>query len=295
MKFDLQRRVLSAWAEWALLGERVRLQRATVELQRLRADSAAARLAAGGAQQAVLRAEVEHGLAEDTLRRLEAEVPQRRARLNALVGRAVDAPLALPATRPTPRPLPRDDAPLLALAVHDNPELAALGHEAESRRHAVERARQEFIPDLNPFASFTGGMEQVAGVMVSLPTRIPIILGAIREARAMLARAEAVERQTTLERGADFTATLAAVRDLERQGALVDRTLLPAAERAVAGARSGYETGTLGVDDLADSEAVVLELRLLRAEAAAMRDTRLAELEALAGVDVETLGTGDAS
>jgi hypothetical protein len=138
-------------------------------------------------------------------------------------------------------------------------------------------------------------MEQVAGMMVSLPTRIPIVLGAIREARAMLARAEAVQRQTTLERDADFTAVLAAVRDLERQGALVDARLLPAAERAVASARSGYETGTLGVDDLVDAEGVVLELRLLRAEAAAMRDTRLAELEALAGVDVETLAAGDAS
>jgi outer membrane protein TolC len=295
MKFDLQRRVLSAWAEWALLGERLRLQRATVDLQRLRADSAGARLTAGGPQQAVLRAEVERGLAEDALRRLEAEAPQRRARLNALLGRPADAPLALPAALPAPRPLPRDDARLLAVAVHDNPELAALGHERESRRHAVARARQEFIPDVNPFASFTGGMEQVAGMMVSLPTRIPIILGAIREARAMLARAEAGLRQTALERGADFVATLTALRDLERQAALVDARLLPAAEHALADARSGYETGTLGVDDLVDAEAVVLELRLLRAEASAMRDTRLAELEALAGVDVETLGAGEPS
>jgi outer membrane protein TolC len=289
-KFDLQRRVLTAWLEWALLGERLRIQSALVDLQRLAASSAAGRVAAGATQQELLRAEVEVGMAEDALRRLEAQVLQQRAGLNALVARPVDARLEPPPALPAPRPLPVDDQRLLTAVAAANPELAALRHDIDSRRHAVARARQEFIPDVNPFASFTGSMEQVAGIMVSLPTRIPIILGAIREARAMLARAEATARQTELERGANLVATLAAFRDLERQAALVETRLLPAAERAVASARTGYETAAIGTAELLETERLRLELRLLHAEARAAREMRLAELEALAALDVETLG-----
>jgi cobalt-zinc-cadmium efflux system outer membrane protein len=289
MKFDLQRRVLVAWADWALLGERLRVQRALLDLRRLRVASAAGRLLAGGLEQEWLRADVDAGMAEDALRRLEAEVPQQRARLNALAARPAGAPLALPAALPAPRAMPADDAALLALGAAANRDVAALAHEVASRDAAVDRARQEFIPDINPFASTTGSMEQVAGMMASLPTRVPIILGGIREARAMLARADAMARQAVVDRRADFVATLAALRDLERQAALVDARLLPGAERTAANARARYETGGLPAADWLEAESLVLELRLLRAEARSARDARLAELEALAGVDVETL------
>jgi outer membrane protein TolC len=284
-KFDLQRRVLSAWDDWALLGERVRVQEETITLLRLLAASAESRVAAGEPQRELLRAEVDAGLAADALARLGSEVAQQRTRLNALVGRPVDAPLALPKTLSAPRPLPRDDV----LGIAANPELAALGHEVESRRHAVERARQEFLPDVNPFVTFTGGMEQVVGMMASLPTRIPIILGSIREARAMLARAEATARQTGRDRAADFASGLAAVHDLERQTALVDATLLPTARQAAASLRAQYEEGSASVAETVEAERLVLELRLLRAEAHTAREKHLAELEALAGVDFETL------
>jgi outer membrane protein TolC len=85
-------------------------------------------------------------------------------------------------------------------------------------------------------------------------------------------------------------ATLVALRDLERQERLVAERVLPLATRAAANARASYETGALGLGDVVQSEQVVLELRMLLAEARTARETKLAELEALAGVDVETLG-----
>jgi outer membrane protein TolC len=291
-KFDLQRRVLTAWHEYALLAEKIRVQRATVALLRLQEGGAAGRVAVGAPQQEVLRAEVERGLAEDVLRRLEAEIPQERARLNALVGRDAGATLEPPAALPSARALPADDARLLAVATDRNPELAALAHVVTGREHAVELARQQLIPDFNPFAGFEGSMAQVAGVMISLPARLPAIRGAIREARAMLRGAEAIARQRTLDRGADFVAALVMLRDLERQTALVETQLLGTAERAAASARASYETGTLGLGELVETERLVLELRLLAAEARTGREVRLAELEALAGVDVETLAGG---
>jgi outer membrane protein TolC len=290
VKFDLQRRVLVAWLEYALLAEKVRLQREDATLAGLLADTAASRVRAGAADTAVAEAEVQRALAANELGRMEAELVERRATLNALLARPPGAPLAAPATLPPPRPLPADDARLLAVATASNPELAALAHEVAGREDALAFARQQWIPDFNPFAGFEGSMAQIAGVAISLPTRVPVIRGAVREARAMLARAEATARQTGMERGASFVAALAALRDAERQTALLDAQVLPAATRGVAGARALYTGGALDLAGLVAAERALLDLRALAAEARVARDTRLAELEALAGVDVETLG-----
>jgi len=288
-KFDLQRRVLTAWSEYALVAEKLRLQRESVALRRLFAATAEGRVVAGGVQQEWLRAETDLALADDASRRLEAELSQRQARLNALLARPPDAPLCAPTPLPAPRRLPSDDTQLVQVAMDGNPELAALGYEVEARDDAVDRARQELIPDLNPFAGFEGSMAQIAGIVVSLPARIPIILGQVREARAMLRRAEAARRQARMDRTADFVATLAALRDLDRQALLLEGRIVPSAMQAAANARAAYESATLDMSGLLAAEQLVLELRTLLAEARTARETRLAELEALAGADVETL------
>jgi hypothetical protein len=116
-----------------------------------------------------------------------------------------------------------------------------------------------------------------------------MILGTIRESRALLARAEATAAQARLDRDAAFVAALAALRDHERQVALIEGRVLPAVERTLASTRGAYTAGALGFPDVAAGERLVLELRALLAEARIARERRLAELEALAGFDVETL------
>ena len=51
-----------------------------------------------------------------------------------------------------------------------------------------------------------------------------------------------------------------------------------------------YTTGGVGLIELIDSQRLLLDAKLTLAEARAGREKRLAELEALAGVDIETLG-----
>lgn len=288
-KFDLQRRVLTAWLELALAGERVRLQRETASLVDVALESTRSGVVAGGAQDALIAAELASAQAEDALHRLEADVPQKRAMLNGLLGRSGDVPLDPPATLPDPRTLPASDARLLALAVDRNPELAALAREVEGRDDALDFAWQQYIPDVNPFAGFTGSMEQMAGVVASLPARIPMIAGAVREARAMLDRAGAMARQTRHERAASFVATLAALRESERQTRYLEIRLYPIAAQAVDATRDRYVAGTMGFADLLAAERAVLDVRVALAESRIAREMRLAELEALAGVDVETL------
>jgi cobalt-zinc-cadmium efflux system outer membrane protein len=288
-KFDLQRRVLSTYFDYALTAEQLRLQAATVRLLEVAAAAARSRVRAGGEQQYLLQADADHRLARNQLRRLEAEQAEMVAMLNAVVGREADATLLPPPILPTPRAVP-DDAQLLAVAVENNPELAALAHAVRGRADALRLARLQYLPDINPFAGLTGSMERFAGAAITLATTIPQIRAGIAEARAMLQSSEAVARQTGLERGAGFVATLAALRDAERQAAHLGGQVLPLLLLRVANLRQTYATGSTDLDELIESERAVLELQALVAEQRMRREKKLADLEALAGVDVEAIG-----
>ncbi len=287
-KFELQRQVLTAYAEYALLAEKMRLQRELVALRRVAAESARGRLAAGGEQRDLVEAEMELRLAENDLDNLDAEVPEQRATLNALIGRDPTLALPLPGDVPAPRTIGADDATVLMVGVDRNPELAALAHEVAGREDALELARLQYIPDFNPFAGFRGSVEQVVGAAISVPATIPRIRGMVRVAEAMLQRAEATARQARLDRAASFVGTLYAVRNRERQAALFASEILPAAEAIATNVRQSYVTGG-GLAELIEAESVVLEVRRALAEARTAREQRLADLEALAGIDVETL------
>jgi outer membrane protein TolC len=287
-KFALQERVLSAWAEYALAAEKVRIYGRNLGLVDRLLDTARGRVQAGGMQHDLLRAEVEQRRAQDALRVAEADLAARRAMLNGLMARPPQAPLAPPVGLPEPRPVPADDALLLA-AADRNPELAALAHEVRGRADALELARLQWIPDINPAAMFTGSIAQAIGAMVILPTTIAEIRGAIDEARSMLRASEGALRQMRHETAARFVATLVALRDSERQAGLFQEQVLPAAERVLANVQASFASGMAPYLDLIDSQRVLLDVRLTIAEAAASREKRLAELEAIAAVDLETL------
>ena len=288
-KFALQRRVLNAWVDYTLLAEKVRIQTENVALLKLLNETAAGRVQAGGPQQDLLRTDIEHRMSEDELRTMESELPRMRAMLNAMLGRPADAPLAPPSTLTEQRPAPRDDAALLALGVDANPELKALALEATGRRDALERARMEYLPDINPFAAITGDVTQVVGVEVMLPTVLPRIRGMVKEARADVRRVQAMARQTRLDRSAEYVAAVYALRNGERQAALFEKQILPAAQRVLENVRQSYTAGTGMYLDLIESQRTLLDVRLTIAESKAAREKSLADLEALAGVDVETL------
>ena len=288
-KFDVQRKVLKAWVDYALMAEKVRIQRQNLQLLRLLEETAANRVQAGAAQQDLLKAQIERQLAENELQTMENQLPQMRAMLNAMLGRPAEAALAWPEAIPTARTIPADNSRLLAAGVEKNPDLAAFAHELAGRRDALELARMRFIPDISPMAAITGNVSQALGAMFMVPTNVPAINGAIKEARANLHKTEAMARQTMLERGASFVAALYLIRDAERQVALFGGRVLPSAELVLDNSRQAYAAGSVGFVELIDSQRTLLDVKVMIAEARAAREKALADLEALAGVDVETL------
>jgi cobalt-zinc-cadmium efflux system outer membrane protein len=289
MKFDIQRRVLLAYYDLVLMEEQIRIQQQNVDLLRGVAESTRARVQAGAPQQDLLKAQVEYRLAQNDLQNMEAQRRSAQALLNGLLSRPPEDALTLPPALPAARPVAANDEELIAMGVGQNPELAALAAQVTGRQDALELARLRYIPDINPMLFFTGSVSQTLGAMVMLPTNVPANQGAIAESQAMLRSSQAASRQTGRDRAAGFVAALYFMRNAERQTELFQNTVLPLAEQAMNSSRVSYMAGTVGYSDLIDSQRTLLNTRLMTAQVRMEREKRLAELEALAGTDIETL------
>jgi outer membrane protein, heavy metal efflux system len=290
MKFDLQRRVLNAYYDLALVEERLRIQKRNVELLDAVAQSVRARVQAGAPQQDLLKAQIEWRLAENELRNMQAERSSAAAMLNGLLSRTPEAPLDLPPALPAARAVAADDARLIAMGAAQNPELAALAAQVQGRSDALELARLRYIPDINPTLAFTGSISQAAGVAIMLPTQIPAIEAGIKESQAMLQASQAAGRQTGRDRAASFVAALYFMRNSEREVELYQGAILALAEQALSSSRASYIAGRSNYSELIESQRTLLNVQLMTAQARMEREKRLAELEMLAGTDVETLG-----
>jgi outer membrane protein TolC len=290
VKFDLQRKVLSAYLDLSMTEELIRIERDTQTLLELVKDSAKNRAEAGGPLQDLSKAMIEAQMASNELVALRAKAQSMRGMLNGMLARDANAPLTLPASLPAPREVLADDAQLIGVGVAQNPELAALAQQVAGRTDAIEVARLQYLPDFAPSASITGSLAQSLGSMVMLPTKIPAIRAGIEEAQAMERASAAMLRQTRQDRAANFVADLYAMRNAERQVQLYRERVVPAAQQLINSSRSAYAAGTIGFADLVDSERMLLTVRRMIVESQVEREQRLADLEALAGVDVEMLG-----
>ncbi|MGQ0553381.1 MAG: TolC family protein [Planctomycetota bacterium] len=291
-RFAAQRLALRAdaitqGAEWSLLGERLAVQELRVELLASLERQSGTALSVGGGQADLLERQVDLENARLELAALRAEVGTRRARLNALMHRAPDAPLPLPVALPTSRLLAYEDAAILAAGAVANPELAALAHEVAARKGELARARQAWIPDVSPTVEAADGMDDSLSLMVTLPVAAPAVQAAIRRARAEWAEAEARLDQARFDRGAELVEMLAALRNDERRVTTLVDAIQPAAAALVDSSRLAYTTGGAALKELVEAQSLALDARLALAEARVAREVRLAQVERLAGRELQ--------
>ena len=149
-KFRLQRQVLQAYIDLALMEERIRIQHENVDLLKILADTAGDRVRAGANQQDLLRAQTQYRLAENEQIGMVSQHHAMMAMLNGMMRRDPQAVIPLPPRPAPPRLLPADDDKLIAVATEANPQLERLGREVEGRRDALELARLAYLPDINP-------------------------------------------------------------------------------------------------------------------------------------------------
>jgi outer membrane protein TolC len=288
-KFDLQKKVLVGWLDYVRMGERIRLQRENLQLVTMLVSTAKDRIAAGGPQQDLMQAQIQQRLAENELTAMEAEQSQMRAMLNGMLARPADAPLGVPKSLPEQRLLPLTDAEVLALAAERNPDLSRLAIEVKGRDDAIRLAYLAYYPDYTPQLSLNGSASQALAMMAMLPTNLPMIRGQIKEAEAMKASSEAMLRQAQVEKGAEVVANLVALRNAERQVEFFEKGLLPRARETLVAARRDYSAGRIGFSELVEANRLTIEVKGQIADFRIEREKRLAALEALAAIDIESL------
>jgi outer membrane protein TolC len=208
---------------------------------------ARARYAVGqGAQQDVLRAQVEITRFEQRRAEQQAEVEARLAELSRLVGREVPRD-SVAAARLALRPEPRDLATLQAEAEATLPELRAGAAGIEREQLAIDLARRDFKPDFTVQAGYMnrGGLDPMwqAGVGVTLPLYRSRRHAGVAEAeagrRAAVLRVEAVRAQIrfrTRERDAQLRAA-------ERMATVYADGLLPQARLSYEASIASYQAG----------------------------------------------------
>jgi len=289
LRVDVRLRVRVAWQELWLAEQQAEAEEELVALLGLRKNAAETGVAAGDSPRELLKLEFETRLTDDEKFRRRVDVGSRKARLNALLARASDAPLALPAAPLPARLLPTDDAALFAAAAQLDPSLAVLAAELAGREDALEVARQRFLPDLSPMASFTGDDTQSLGLEIGIPLNLQGLRAGLEEARAAIASVAAAQRGRRLDSAAELTAQLLAFREAERTLDCCENLIEPLAQRIAASSEASYSAGTLTQREWLEALALQSEARIAVAEARAQRELALARIEALVGGDLAAI------
>jgi outer membrane protein TolC len=284
-KWDLRARVYDAWFDYALLAERLRVVERNAELIERIVGSTTTRVEAGRAtQQNLLAARTTLDLARSEAATLRSRIPPQRATLNALLSRPPGAPLDPPEALPDVRKFDGTDEGILSLAGARSPLLEGLAAEVRAGASAVAVARTRYLPEFALTGSITGSAVQTLGGMIALPIlRREAIAAAVEETRASLRAVESRRRQTGNDLAARVLLDLYGVRDADRQIDLYRSVLVPRAAQSVELGESGYSVDRTDYLELRDAQRTLLETSYTLAELQAVREKRLADLEAAVG------------
>jgi cobalt-zinc-cadmium efflux system outer membrane protein len=265
-QFELRAKVLSAYADYALTAELIRLEQSNAELLQTTAMVVEAKNRAGAAgQQDLLKARNELDLSRNGIANMQAQLPARRAALNALLNRPADAPIPVPSRISSPRPLIEDDRQVLKLAADRNPEIAALTDEIAARKQSIAIAKLQYLPDFSITAGtdLAGVTQSLMGMLTVPLLRYQAINAAVAQAQANWRATEAMRRQTGNDLAAQLVMDLSTIRDADRQLDLFEHTILPRARQAVTVARAAYESGGSSLLDLLDSQRSLIAIQRL--------------------------------
>jgi outer membrane protein TolC len=289
-RYDLRSKVLSAYYDYTLIAELIRLEQTNATLLTSIATITEARNGAGmSGQRDLLKARNEVDLSRNEIARMQSELISQRAILNALLSRDPAAALACPDELPVRRELQYTDAQLLHRAAVRNPELRALAREIGSRKDGIKLAKLQYFPDFSISANtnLSGTVQDLMG-MVTLPLlRREAIDAAIAQAQSDLRKTEAMRRRTSNDLAAQIVLDIATLRDSDRQLKLFDETILPRARRVVEVVRGSYEVGQTTFLDFLDSQRSLIAIERLVANLRVMREKQLVDIEAITAVNLD--------
>lgn len=296
----LSDQVAQSYYEAAYLQKALESTEANLVLLRDLESVVDARVRGGGDLNQLLRLTLEIERNEDTLARLEQKTVSTHARLQALLGRAVDEVDPLQAVD-FDRWREADLRSLQSALIARNPELMSRQQSIESAGFRAELAKLKRYPDItlglnyievgDPISAGTpdGGVDPWAvTIAVSIPLWEGNTRSEIREAHALRRSAEASFQDRVLQLKADLSEAVASRDEAALRMERYDTRLLPLARQALENTQAGYVSGKLSILDLIDSERSVLDLQLNYWRAVADYNQSLSKIRSLVGY-TETL------
>lgn len=289
---DLAALIKAAYAMHYYATASERLAQQTLALLDGLEQTAQTRYANGlGTQQDVIRVQVEQTMLRGELIALQNEIHHSHARLNALLSRAVNAPLAEPAQLRAMPPAARLEEQTLLERLHSrNPQLRVSAANIQS----AEKSRE--LTYINRYPGFTLGVAPTQSgsavkswdVMVELniPLQQSTRRSQEREADALLAASGARKAALLNRLESELAENLSALDTARRTEALIATRLLPQAELIYQSALAGYETGKVEFAMLVEAQKQILKARQQRLQAQADMQLRLADIEKLLGEEL---------
>lgn len=201
-----------------------------------------------GAQQDVLRVQIEVTRIEQLRSEQAAEAEIRVAELNRLLNRPATKDLQTPEHLAL-RPLEGDFESLSRWASDISPELKNSRLNTDKNRLAVSLAQREFKPDFNVRAAYMnrGGLDPMflAGVGFSLPVYRSRLQGALAESQAQLRSSNSTVQSVELQLRFRTQERVTQIRTTERISNLYSQGIVPQDRMSVDGAIANYETGKI--------------------------------------------------
>lgn len=287
----------SAYYDYYLADRQMRLTDENVRsLQAFRDDARKRYEANLVTQQDVLQADVE--LALLARRHIELERNQRIAiaRINTLLHRVPDWPLA-----PPPGELPEVEVlppveELRVTAAASRPDLAALAARIREDEAALQVAQKDYLPDMEVMGRYdTFWQEPQLRAMVGLNANVPLyrrrLDAAVCEASFRLSQRRAEYRQRLDDINRDVQTAYEQLEATRQLVELYQRQTLPASQQNVESARAGYVAGRVDFLRLIEAERQLIALLQEEQDLLATYHVQRAELEREIGGPLPPAGT----
>lgn len=289
---DVASQLKTAYAQIFLVRQSETINREILDLMVRLEQVAQARYAGGLAvQQDVIRAQVEQTTMRNDLIMLDNEGKMLRARINMLLSRPANAPLAMPEVlRPLPTPAVLDYVALEDRVRAHNPRLfaeAAAIRSAEKKRELAYKERYpDFMLGVTPVQYQNSIKEWQLMVEFNIPLQQSSRRAMERESEAMLSAARAQKDATANLVLSELAENLSGIEAARQTETLAANSLLPQAELTFNSALAAYENGRADFTTLIEAQQQVRKARLNRIKAQSDAQVRLATVERILGEDL---------
>ncbi|MBN1765184.1 MAG: TolC family protein [Sedimentisphaerales bacterium] len=298
-KLKLFHEVKQAFYEYTFLAQAIKITEENLQLLIHFEEITRTRYATATASHPdIIRVQIEMALLEDRLKSLTELRPALAARLNALVNRPSQLPLPWPASPPY-QDISIEPQTLHQLLVKHNPQLQTLQFEIESAGYREIVAQKREYPNIGiglsyidtgsavmPNVDDSGQDPIMAMITLSLPIWSDKNKAAQRQAQA--GRLQKTHQKNQLEN--DLAARIQKIfyefQDTNRKIKLYQDTIIPKTREMLTASETAYQAGSIDFLSLIDAQRLLLRYQLEYENALATSGQKLAELEMLAGTEL---------